>query len=44
MREQEVPTVGWERGGRTGEHGNEVGLEGADGAFGGVAAVNMRRD
>ena len=44
MWEQEVPAVGGECGIRSGEDGEEVVLECADGAFSGIAAMDMRRD
>ena len=42
--EEQVPEVARECGRQIGDDGKEVGFEGLDGSFGGIAAVDIRRD
>ena len=44
LREEEVPAIFGERWINAGEDGEEVGFECTDGTFGGVAAMDVRRD
>ncbi len=44
MREEQVPEVVRECGRQISNDGKEVGFEGLDGLFGGIAAVDVRRD
>ena len=43
LGEKLVPKEVWEGAGETGEDAEEVGLEGSDGALGGIAAMDVRR-
>ncbi len=44
MREEQVPEVVRECGRQISNDGKEVGFEGLDGSFGGIAARDVRRD